>query len=944
MSAADDREPTAGAHELVPRALDDPLGRRRGGAETALVVALTLVCAIGLVGVPTAILGIFEPLVVVPLAIAVWAELYLLSDPGLRARPAARSAPRRWWVAVLVLVAALTLSNARLAAEHVLADRDPGIYLNAAAWLASEGTLAFEPRVDGFDGVPIVGSRPGVLPTGEPGAYNFQFLDLLPVLQAAGAWVAGDLGLTRVPTLLAGLALMAFFALASSVVRPWLAAAATAALGLNLAFVSVARDAYSEPLTLALLAGGLWLALDAIDARSTRRMALAGVVLGCAAMARVDFPVYLIGLVAFLAIETVRLMHTELHAFWCRRALPALAAGLLPGLVLGVASGLLTSRGYVAAQAGVLLPLLALVALTAVAAATVVVAWQRLRPVRLVLRRHARPLAIAAGAGIVALALFALAIRPHLLVERDPALMAGMEATYAAFQAAEGVDDVVADRTFSERSLWWMAWYIGLPTLLAAVGGLAWVMRDLARGRAPRAEALLALVVLAPLVLALARPSAFPDHPWVMRRFVTLALPALIVFAMLLCDRALARARGRGPRARALRAGATAVAAATVAVPLATLLPVAGYHAYADFADPVRATCQRVGPDGAVAILPPLSESLALAFQTMCKVPAAGLRSAPSPRAARDLARRLDGGERRRLWLVGADAESLTASGAIPALRVRSAVGRRLQPTLTRRPGRLVAHEAGFVAGAVGNASSGSGFHGPEQRSATAPWRWLGARPWLTVVGEGPTWIGFQALAFRRPRTLTLRTPAGDAVSTRVTTAPRAYLVGPLDVRGREELEVLTTPGREAGPAGDSRLLSASITDPVVVDRPIAAFGSSGFWPAERDAAQRPFNWLKPRATVAIVARRATRGARLVIEASAPAGARALVVRAATGELARLRLRPGFRRYAVDGIRLVDGRATLVLVHAPGRVIAGDDRGVAIQVAGLDAIATDGRR
>ena len=78
-----------------------------------------------------------------------------------------------------------------------------------------------------------------------------------------------------------------------------------------------------------------------MEARSWRRMALAGVVFGSAALTRIDFPIYLIGVIAFMAIETIRQRGTENRPFWTRRAMPAFGAGLAPGVVLGVVDGLL---------------------------------------------------------------------------------------------------------------------------------------------------------------------------------------------------------------------------------------------------------------------------------------------------------------------------------------------------------------------------------------------------------------------------------------------------------------------------------------------------------------------------------------------------------------------------------------------------------------------------
>jgi hypothetical protein len=91
-------------------------------------------------------------------------------------------------------------------------------------------------------------------------------------------------------------------------------------------------------------------------------------------------------------------------------------------------------------------------------------------------------------------------------------------------------------RTYAERSLHWIGWWVGLPAiLLAAVAGGLLVRRWL-QGRDLQ---LLPVVAtgLSVAFLVLWRPSITPDHPWADRRFVPVVLPVLVLLAVWLLAR-----------------------------------------------------------------------------------------------------------------------------------------------------------------------------------------------------------------------------------------------------------------------------------------------------------------------------------------------------------------------------------------------------------------------
>ena len=115
-------------------------------------------------------------------------------------------------------------------------------------------------------------------------------------------------------------------------------------------------------------------------------------------------------------------------------------------------------------------------------------------------------------------------VRPHLDHARLKA-----NPVVALHQAAANIA-VDPTRADWERSMVWIAWYLGPLTVAAAILAAALLTRALLRR-----SSLDALAGIAPLgpagAMYLWRASAFPDHVWVDRRFLDSALPLFTILA-----------------------------------------------------------------------------------------------------------------------------------------------------------------------------------------------------------------------------------------------------------------------------------------------------------------------------------------------------------------------------------------------------------------------------
>ena len=647
------------------------------------VLAVCLVAALVLVGLPLAYVGGFRAIFLVPLALALTAGLVWLLDPrrgGLTASPDG-APPARWrpWGAAYLLAGTSVLVNGRLAAEHSFADRDPGVYALTARWLVRHHDLTMPPLPGPFAGAPL---SAGLTPAPD-GGVEFQFVHGLPVVQAVGHWALGELGLYRVPAVLAGVALLAVFGLALELLRPAWAVVATLLLAVSLPFVYVARDGFSESLMLIVLASGCWLLLSARRVESRRRAALAGVLLGTAACARYDFMVYGLPLaLVTLWIGTLP-RSREPGSWWRSGGRLALLAGLVPGVAIGLLDVIGRSHVYY-------LTLREPVVQLAQVTATVVVAGVALaRPPALARwtrkrwERHRKPLAVAAVASLGLAAALSVML-PLLRTARDPALMVRAAGYFETLQRQDGVQPTDPERTFYEYAGHWIAWYDGWPVLLLAVAGAALLLWRVVRGEARAAEGVVLAFAVVPLALIVAKPSIYPDQPWAARRLIPFALPGVLLLATAAVAWAVQRARAHGTLASR---SVLAFGLLALLVPAAfTTGRVAHFQESAGLQRTIDAVCLALPADAAVLVLVEASNTVNLpgVLTAWCGVPAS---SAPPGAEVPALAAAWRARD-RELWAVAGTEAVLRQSGFEPVARGRTVMRHVLRRTLLRAPHR----------------------------------------------------------------------------------------------------------------------------------------------------------------------------------------------------------------------------------------------------------------
>jgi hypothetical protein len=530
-------------------------------------------------------------------------------------RPRAREGerPAHGAAVVAVAIASVLLIVAGVShSEHLLTDRDPAVYINTGRSIAR--THEVHPTIEAspFDDYRTFATRVAGFAVSRHHLFS-NFLDFLPALLAIGWSAGGDNGLLLVPALIGALALLALYALATTVVGPRWALLGPALLTLAPLQSWFSRDAFAE-LPLELLAlGGLWLFIEARRNGGVVAAMIAGIVLGSITFVRIDALMILVALPAVLAVEHLRAASLERpERRRRRRVLRAFAISVLVAALAGSFVSRRLTPGYMTNLSDNL-ELLEVGFVLGIAAAACILAVHRIHAG--IGRRIGRSRIVITLASLLTLALagYAYKLRPRT---GNPKPLSSSVITPAARRAF--------DQFFVSSSFRWFAWYLGTVTLAFIVVGFIVLGVRATRYDSP------ALVVLAAAVpatlLYIARPSVSPDHLWAMRRYIPIVLPVMTIAAAAAASWSTSAIGEWRPRLRAplvlLAVGAMLAPAAAAGEPLI------GAQSQGGTLDAVHHLCRVAGPHAAIAVEPYalLGLELPQTLRGFCGVLAAGIR------------------------------------------------------------------------------------------------------------------------------------------------------------------------------------------------------------------------------------------------------------------------------------------------------------------------------
>ena len=639
-----------------------------------LAVALATTLALALVGLPLAMAGWFHPPIVIPLWIIV---AVLFSLVAWRHLPADDGVPSRAEHALTALVvvgaAAYAIWTGVNHGQHLIVDRDPGVYLVTGAWLGEEGNL----RLDGTEG-------PFDTPTLRPNGAGFspnssdslspQFPHLTAVVLATASWV-DDRAMLVTNAIIGGAVLLCVYAVASAFMSAFWAASAAGLLALTFPFVYFTRDTYSEPLAALLLFGGLWLLSIAWQRANIPLGCIAGALLGATCMVRIDGLLLMVPLVAVLIIEW-----RAAEAPGRRWALGALGS-MLATATVGVLETRFYSEAYFREDLQPRLP--ALIAATAAAGIAAALLtrhlWRRSGASDEAPRSALKVVTAVALAGAAGVVLWAATVRP------DPS---GLPETSDDLPVGSIILDLLDQaETLSYR---WLEWYLGRVGVAAGVVALLVLTACALLDGRYRAARPVAGVALATTLVYLVSPTITPEQVWAMRRFVAASIPGLLIALAWGADRVWGIRGGgvlrwAGPSVAVCLVGVTAFATASATSPIrlvrdgVPMLQVV--NQICDVADD-EPSAILVSRDNLMSITMP--ESL----RTWCDVPTAGAGNTTNAAEVEALARAWEA-EGRRLLVLSIQPEPFEGGLEGQDIELPAVALSTVEPTITRRPEAL---------------------------------------------------------------------------------------------------------------------------------------------------------------------------------------------------------------------------------------------------------------
>jgi hypothetical protein len=456
---------------------------------------------------------------------------------------------------MLAIAAGFGVWQALQESQQVFAVGDPSVYLQYGYWIAQHGTVRIPTSAAMFGSQASLNfASPGFTVSG--GFITPSLSPGLPLVLAGGTWLdslgwfgghGGLGGALLMPAVLGGCALLSFGGLVGRLCGAWWAVAAELVLAVCLPEIYVARTSMGEPLVQVLLFGGLCLYIDSllpsrVSIRGGGGLALAG----CGGLA--------LGLTTLVSIGSIGLLLPAFLVlavlFAARRAQAVpFGIGLFAGIALGLAAGLVLGRAYLSSLSPQLHLIGFSVAGFGVATALLApLAFPGLRAwVRRVLAYRVRgfpPLGSVVGAVALILPVAVLAVltaRPWLETvhgQTDPSMIRAV----ASLQRLERLP-VDGTRTYAESSLYWVFWYLGLPTVLLACVGAGVLGRRLVRTAASpitsaadmaasRLWILPYLLIGWSVVAILWDPSVVPWQPLGSHRLVPVVLPGLLLLAV----------------------------------------------------------------------------------------------------------------------------------------------------------------------------------------------------------------------------------------------------------------------------------------------------------------------------------------------------------------------------------------------------------------------------
>ena len=402
-------------------------------------------------------------------------------------------------------------------------------------------------------------------------------------------------------------------------------------------------------------------------------LVVAGIATGATTYARIDSYLTLASFMAFIAVVIVYERSLNKKLVWRRAGLYSLAATATAFLGWRLFTDL-GAKYYNDLHVN-FVPQVYLLVATLVASFAFVGITSRWHQITSFYKRYRKIIAWMAIV-LVGLVIVGLASRPLWMTSYTKS----QSGLIASLQAAEGL--TVEPRDYTEYSLHWMWWYIGpMAALFATIGVLQAAGKSLRK--MDYALVVFFIVFLVPAVVYFVRPSIAADQIWVIRRYLPVIMPGILVFAavgMQQLELRLAKYKLRN--------------VALLGLSYLMLHPV-GFIAgpfyqereFANMYDRVERTCELLPDDAAVLLLGTNGLNMLQTVRVYCDVPAERITAPTTELLAQAAASATDKGYRP--YVLVEERERQAVAGEASLTLIDDTVVLEYQKAATRPPRAL---------------------------------------------------------------------------------------------------------------------------------------------------------------------------------------------------------------------------------------------------------------
>jgi len=520
-------------------------------------------------------------------------------------------------VIIVIFLVGWAIFNASYNSQNIFVFRDPGLYNVTAAWLIENDSLKINRplEIDLNKNEESTLIDLGLIEGNSEEVISDHGLHLYPIILSIFGKLGGQHFIFLGNLLIGAMAIFSVYGFLRHLVRPKWALVASVALASTLPMIYFSRDTYTEPMAIFFVFSGLSAVWMSNMINTNFIWSVAGFIVAASFLIRAD------GVVPFLVsvfciLSFLLFSNKGEYKYNRTKACLFISSGFI-ALGVGILDLTSLSPNYYDFHREIILSQFYVLAIVITAFTILIPTIRRFYKkgniVKLDNDTRKRLTRYATYSLTIIFALIATA--PLWRVSREYDRRVDVNQYLIAIQQEEKID-VDETRDYSEQSIVWLSWYLGVPLLLMSAFGVIYVTRKVIYQNHKPIIVTFFILVIGNSLLFFYHVGITPDQIWAMRRFLPIIIPGIIIFAAIWVN-----ALDIKSRSRKLRLAITVLAILfLIGVPLKGSTKFLTEQLYAPQLEFVQSFCNTINYDTAVIWVGSLAEYYAPTSRAYCNV------------------------------------------------------------------------------------------------------------------------------------------------------------------------------------------------------------------------------------------------------------------------------------------------------------------------------------